>query len=183
MNTWWFALDQVVSETDCDALIDLYKQPNPGKVGFHKESMNDFVRKVSIQGFAYNTAEHKIISKILDPLVQMANREAFGFDISGISEFQISKYRQAEYYKEHMDCFLKGIPSQRKLSITLQLSDQADYEGGEFVFNKDIPGLPNEVKNKGSIIVFPSFLYHQVMPVTKGDRYSLVGWYEGPQWK
>ena len=113
----------------------------------------------------------------------MANREAFGFDISGISEFQISKYRQNEYYKEHMDCFLRPIPSQRKLSITLQLSEKDEYSGGDFVFNKDIPPLPDEVKNKGSIIVFPSFLYHQVKPVTKGDRYSLVGWYEGPQWK
>ena len=183
MNTWWFALDKVVSETECDALLDLYKKPQAGKVGFHKESTNDFVRKVSIQGYAYNTAEHGIISKILDPIITLANREAFGFDISGISEFQISKYRETEYYKEHMDCFMRQIPSQRKLSITLQLSDPGDYEGGEFVFNKDIPGLPPEVKNKGSIIVFPSFLYHQVLPVTQGDRFSLVGWYEGPQWK
>ena len=33
-----------------------------------------------------------------------------------------------------------------------------------------------EAKNKGSVIVFPSFNWHQVSPVTKGTRYSLVIW-------
>jgi len=183
MNTWWYALDQVLSKEQCNKILELYQAPTQGKVGFYKETTNDFVRKVSIHGFAYNTHGNKIISEILDPIVNLANREAFGFDISGIKEFQISKYRANDYYKEHMDCYLKGIPAQRKLSITVQLSDPADYEGGNFIFNKDIPALPDQVHNQGSIIVFPSFLYHQVEPVTKGTRSSLVGWYEGPHFK
>ena len=74
--------------------------------------------------------------------------------------------------------------SQRKLSITIQLSDSDEYEGGDFVFTKDIPSPDAElIRKKGTIIVFPSFLYHQVMPVTKGTRYSLVGWYEGNDWR
>ena len=40
-----------------------------------------------------------------------------------------------------------------------------------------------ELRNRGTIIVFPSFLEHQVTPVTKGTRYSLVQWYSGPDWR
>ena len=40
-----------------------------------------------------------------------------------------------------------------------------------------------EIRPKGSIIVFPSFLYHQVTPITKGTRYSLVMWVLGRPWQ
>ena len=74
--------------------------------------------------------------------------------------------------------------SVRKLGITVQLSDPKDYSGGEFMFSEDI-GTPSQdiIKQKGTVIVFPSFLYHKVMPVSRGRRYSLVGWYEGNNWK
>ncbi len=73
----------------------------------------------------------------------------------------------------------------RKLSMTILLN--GNYQGGEFKFasyNK----LESEVeipdfKNAGSVIVFPSFMEHQVAPVTKGTRYSLVAWFVGPPFK
>ena len=70
----------------------------------------------------------------------------------------------------------------RKLSVTCQLSDSSEYEGGELEFqyrNKDNPNMVapcEQAKKKGSIIVFPSFVWHRVKPVTKGTRYSLVIW-------
>ena len=183
MNEWWFALDGHFTAAECEQILELYRNPHQGKVGFGKEKQVDFIRKSSIVGFPYNTNDWSKLKKYLDPVVHLANRECFGFDISGISEFQIAKYISSEYYKEHMDCKLRGVPSTRKLSITVQLTNSDDYEGGDFVFGKDIPGLPYNVRNLGSVIVFPSFLYHQIEPITKGERYSLVGWYEGPQWK
>ena len=36
-----------------------------------------------------------------------------------------------------------------------------------------------ETLSKGSIIVFPSFVWHRVKPVTSGTRYSLVAWHLG----
>ena len=33
-----------------------------------------------------------------------------------------------------------------------------------------------EIRPKGSMVIFPSFVWHRVKPVTKGSRYSLVIW-------
>jgi PKHD-type hydroxylase len=64
-----------------------------------------------------------------------------------------------------------------------QLSDKKEYKGGnlEFDFRNTESGKPNIVKciefmPRGSVIVFPSFIYHRVTPVTNGTRYSLVAW-------
>ena len=74
--------------------------------------------------------------------------------------------------------------------MTCSLSDPKDYEGGEFEFkmqdDKNGDGynkICDEIIPKGSIVVFPSFIYHRVKPVTKGNRYSLVVWNCGKLWK
>jgi PKHD-type hydroxylase len=70
----------------------------------------------------------------------------------------------------------------RKLSISVQLSDCSEYEGGELEFQPRDVQDPNhtiactEAQTKGSIIIFPSYVWHRVKPVTKGTRYSLVIW-------
>ena len=69
--------------------------------------------------------------------------------------------------------------------MTILLND--DYEGGNFqfgFFNKgDVSITTPEFSTRGSIIFFPSFMHHQVAPVTKGTRYSLVAWFLGPSFK
>jgi len=71
----------------------------------------------------------------------------------------------------------------RKISLTLNLTDPEDYEGGDLKFDfgehaKDGQRFHTceEIRPQGSIIVFPSFLPHCVTPVTKGTRYSAVLW-------
>ena len=60
--------------------------------------------------------------------------------------------------------------------MSILLND--DYEGGNFEFR----GMGEEecLEGEGTVIVFPSFNWHQVTPVTKGTRYSLVAWFVGP---
>ena len=66
--------------------------------------------------------------------------------------------------------------------MTINLSEPGSYEGGnlKFDYGPHIKGERyhecTEIRPKGSVIVFPSYLYHQVTPVTKGTRYSLVMW-------
>ena len=70
------------------------------------------------------------------------------------------------------------------MSNVVQLTDPKEYEGGELEFDfrqndpdkKRKPKIAKEIAPKGSIIVFPSFVWHRVKPVTKGLRYSLVNW-------
>ena len=70
----------------------------------------------------------------------------------------------------------------RKISITINLNEPGDYEGGNLKFDfgphtdKERFHECTEIRPQGSLIAFPSFLYHQVTPVVKGTRYSLVLW-------
>ena len=70
----------------------------------------------------------------------------------------------------------------RKLSLSIQLSDPSSYEGGELVLYVGEEGI-TVPKEQGKLIAFPSFTLHEVKPVTKGERYSLVAWITGPQFK
>jgi PKHD-type hydroxylase len=78
--------------------------------------------------------------------------------------------------------FGTGELSNRKLSITVQLSDPDEYEGGElqFMVNQNIFTAP---KDKGTAIIFPSFALHRVTPITKGSRKSIVGWISGAPYR
>jgi predicted 2-oxoglutarate/Fe(II)-dependent dioxygenase YbiX len=74
-------------------------------------------------------------------------------------------------YTEGQDSF---VQQQRSVSCTINLND--DFEGGEFAFfDRELIFYPN----KGSVLMFPSnFMYpHEVMPVKKGTRYSIITWY------
>ena len=68
--------------------------------------------------------------------------------------------------------------------MTVQLSNGDDYEGGDFQLRDGTgEGLDNSIYNRGSILVFPSFLLHRVTPVTSGTRKTLVAWFEGKRFK
>ena len=113
-----------------------------------------------------------------------ANRKAFCFDVQNAADVQFTEYHASEkgHYDWHEDWDpFDGRPYQRKLSITVQLSDPDEYEGGDFELSRI--ELPDWRKEKGTILIFPSFLSHRVTPVTEGVRRSLVAWFEGPSWR
>lgn len=112
------------------------------------------------------------------------NAKYFGFDLTGFTEdLQYTVYNSdngPEHYDWHIDSAANGsIP--RKLSLTLQLSDPMEYEGGEVW----IHGLTRCVlpKEQGTLTIFPSYALHRVTPVTKGVRRSLVAWISGPEFR
>ncbi len=115
-----------------------------------------------------------IFEKLL-AIVTAANDEFYQFEINQFNAVQISKYEVGEYYHEHFDIG-PGVIGNRKLSLTLQLSDPDSYEGGELVLDFSDFIASREL---GSVTIFPSFLKHKVTPVTKGTRYSLVAWISG----
>ena len=118
-----------------------------------------------------------------------ANADFFGFDISGVCRYiQHTEYNKGSFYDWHQDCFLgesqEGV-YERKLSFSIQLSEPDSYTGGDLEFTDDIIFTPEEkerLRQRGTVIVFPSFLQHRVTEVTEGQRYALVGWREGKQW-
>lgn len=184
MNSWWYVWDAEVSDIDCEQIKSLFhaEATQIGKVG--DDSLNKKIRQSTVVGFPYGSEDNAKINDFIEKYIVMANSECFGFDLNGFREFQIAEYREGGHYNEHFDMRMDNRASVRKLGITVQLSDSKEYSGGEFMFSEDI-GTPNQeiIKQKGTVIVFPSFLYHKVMPVGRGKRYSLVGWYEGSNWR
>ena len=135
----------------------------------------------------------KWIYKEIHPFIRIANQSAgWNFQWDWSESCQFTKYKLNQYYDWHCDSFNKiGSNGKiRKLSMTCQLTDGSEYQGGELEFdfrNYDPPQRDEskhlvkckEILPKGSIIVFPSFVWHRVKPVTKGVRYSLVVWNQG----
>ena len=66
----------------------------------------------------------------------------------------------------------------RKVSVTIQLSNPEDYDGGELELWTGA-GIQKVEKHKGCAILFPSYMLHRITPVTKGVRKSLVLWVGG----
>ena len=107
------------------------------------------------------------------------NANVYGFQLYTSEAFQFTKYEAEDegFYDWHMDCLNNNPKSERKLSFSLLLNDSSDFEGGDLKFQAE--GV-DELKQAGDLLIFPSFEQHRVEPVTKGTRYSLVGWYRGP---
>ena len=120
----------------------------------------------------------------------------WNFEISFIESCQFTIYNKGQYYGWHKDSYTgekiikENHGRNRKLSASLLLNDPEEYEGGdlEFIVENENNPITNKVERitknkKGTLIIFPSYVYHQVLPVTKGVRYSLVIWCQGKEWK
>ena len=184
MNSWWYALAAEMPKSDCERILNLYRESanQTGKVGQSKK--NEEIRKSKVVGFPYGSSYAEDINDTIGRYINLANRECYGFNLNGVQEFQIAEYNVGNFYDEHMDATLTDNLSQRKLSITVQLTNPVNYDGGDFIFTKGIITPSQiELKQQGTILIFPSFIYHKILPVTRGTRYSLVGWYEGNKWR
>lgn len=116
----------------------------------------------------------------------IANQQAFQTSVYKNAPIQYTEYHGSEggHYGWHHDVdWAQDDGLQRKLSLTVQLSEGDEYEGGDFQFRECDAPDPNLLRRKGTILVFPSYLQHQVTPVTSGVRRSLVSWFEGPFWR
>ncbi len=178
ISYWWG--DRPFTKEVCEEVIGLYAKPVRAKTEGNTLSA---IRDSEVMGIPFGHPLWGKFKSLLDPYVDQANNHIFGFDINlNCVEFQIAKYDTNCHYDWHMDLFQTKEMYARKLSVTVQLSELNDYEGGELVFS-NTPTPPKELSEQGSMIIFPSFLSHSVTGVTKGTRYSLVAWYGGPLWK
>lgn len=105
--------------------------------------------------------------------------DQFQIDIDFVEPYEYKRYDTSDFFSKHTDNYYSlSIPLDRKLTMSIQLSDVNEYDGGELtVVNKKIKAP------KGSIICFPSFFQHTVEKINSGTRKSLIGWAWGPYWK
>jgi PKHD-type hydroxylase len=115
---------------------------------------------------------------------------ALAIDIWGFAEeLQYSVYEAPNgHYCWHMDSgisFTEKPRPPRKLSFTIQLSRPDEYDGGDLellAFESDGKRMTSP-RERGAMIVFPSYLTHRVNYVRRGTRRALVGWVCGPDFK
>ena len=142
----------------------------------------------------------KWIYELITYYIRTANKEAgwnFQWDWTESSQFTI--YQKNQFYGWHTDSaatlganpeWKNSYGKTRKLSSNILLSDPSTYEGGEFQIDHRMED-PDEhgqsiwrsPRDRGTVIVFPSFSWHRATPVTKGTRYTLTHWHWAQPWK
>jgi PKHD-type hydroxylase len=186
-SSWNFELDQVnfyafwnnvFSREECQTIINIAK--NKGLIKGKTKGESD-VRDSKISWLYPNDDMDWVFRRVTDIAVNL-NERFFKFDLFGLNEgFQFTNYEAPSgKYGKHVD---RGINTPvRKLSISIQLTDPEEYEGGELYLYEEDKGILMD-KSQGTLIMFPSYVLHEVMPVTKGERNSLVTWVTGKQFK
>ena len=206
VNYYWY-FKSALTPKFCDEVIQhglnqkesLAVTGNYGKKKLNKNDINNLKKKRDSNVSWLNDTW---IYKEIQPYIHQANSSAgwnFEWDRSEMCQF--TKYKLNQYYDWHCDSWEKPYEKKgpengkiRKLSVTCQLTDGSDYKGGEleFDFRNYDPHVRDQFKHlrqakeilpKGSIIVFPSHVWHRVKPVTSGVRYSLVLWNLGYPFK
>ena len=95
---------------------------------------------------------------------------------------QYTEYPEGGFYEWHIDSDItcEHEPPVRKISMTLLLSPESEFEGGHLEVTAQDRVAPIK---QGHAIFFASYLQHRVTPVTRGNRKSLVMWFGGPPLK
>ena len=147
-----------------------------GKSGIDTETRTSHISWIP---FSKTTEMYKDIEKVM----KTTNGNHFGFDGMQITEMaQYTEYPEGGFYDWHIDSdtHFAHEPSVRKISMTLLLSPDNEFEGGDLEIMKE--GQAAKLK-QGHAIFFASFIRHRVTPVIRGNRKSLVMWFGGTPFK
>jgi len=211
LKNYYYYFQSALSPRLCQEIIDYGKQHqaemavtggyNRQNGQMSKKDLNNMQKKRKSDIVWMND---RWIYKEIHPFIHQANREAgWNFEWDWSESCQFTKYGVGQYYGWHCDSWdrpynkpndLNSHGKIRKLSVTISLNDPTEYVGGnlEFDFRNQVDWERNkkkaiksceEIRPRGSIIVFPSFCWHRVAPVTSGTRYSLVIWNLGRPFK
>ena len=169
----------------CQMVIDAGRRQKPQKaqVGMNKPKggVDTNKRITTISWIPFK--EMQPMYDQINEFIQKANRNHFGFgDIQITEQAQFTEYPEGGFYDWHMDTdvTMQHEPPVRKISMTLLLSPENQFEGGDLELMA--PGKRVKLK-QGHAIIFASFLNHRVAPVTRGVRQSLVMWFGGKPFK
>jgi PKHD-type hydroxylase len=178
----YLEVSDAFSIDECNFLKNQNFETQPGRVGKDIGILSD-IRKSYIYWIPKINQWKGLFEKIMS-IVEQCNREYFKFEITSLSEnLQYTEYDSSYngQYEYHIDIG-NSYDSGRKLSISVQLSDETEYDGGELEFKTDY-NKKYATKKQGSVIIFPSYILHKVHPVTRGKRCSLVTWVAGPPFR
>jgi PKHD-type hydroxylase len=191
----YYCWNEMFSPSQCDEIIRIAEDEFPlirgtimseneelGKQSGFNAQVDDVLRDSQVRWMGPTDSTHWIYQWIWDSVV-ITNQNGWEFDIRGMGEaLQYTVYDSNvgdAHYNWHRD--IGGNQNHRKVSLTIQLSDESEYEGGHFEM-EDV-GKFEMFRGKGDAIMFPSFFRHKIHPITYGVRKSLVVWITGPKIK
>lgn len=158
------------------------------------ESNQDYSTREAITGFIeYPTPDTQWLYDKLHKVIEFHNDQFFQFELTGLPYIQYAEYHVGGHHDFHMDTAL-GNRSRldyrinenlRKLTVVVMLTQvNVDFTGGEFFINCSTERTASFINlQKGTVLIFPSFLLHKVAPVISGVRKTLTTWVIGPKFK
>lgn len=177
----WAWRTQVFTDEELDAIIRIGTQIELDKASTFGPVQSDKNRNSHVQFLFPNDLTNWVFMRLAGAVHEI-NQQFFQFDLDGFNQgLQFTRYTApGQHYDWHID---RGyLTATRKLSVSLQLNDPTEYDGGELQLKF---GRKDETirKERGLVTFFPSYTLHRVKPVTRGTRYSLVAWIGGPPFK
>ena len=183
----WYIFPGVIDKTTCDRIIKQGEgQFSPASVASESPQFDPDYRTSDVAW----TREQWVYDLIWPYMIEANQNTGWNLEIHIAEDMQITRYKKDGLYAWHRDGLSDNSPvalydrpgeqihgKARKMSMSLILND--DFEGGEL---EVFPHGPMNF-SKGTMVFFPSFQTHQVHPVTKGTRYSLVVWFVGNSWR
>lgn len=194
----WYYWTGKFDKKTCEKIIKLGKTKKPdvnSYIGMNKEGLSDKPSKrvdKKIRNSGVTWLDEQWLYDLIAPFFQTANNiSGWKFQYDWFEQIQFTSYKKNQHYDWHSDIGKTHINGKiRKLSCVINLTDPKKFKGGDFYFALDKPsGIGRkeinfkELKNQGTVVVFPSFVYHKVKPITQGNRYSLVIWGLGESFK
>jgi len=141
-----------------------------------------------------NDFENEWLYGKVSELIKEMNSSYFKFELYDIKSnlhepLGVLSFRPEKGYHDYHTDVCYDINPVRKLTVSIQLSDENAYEGGELElsyglnYKTGMHYITEMPRQQGTITCFPSFLVHRVKPLTRGIRHSLVIWVSGPRFK
>lgn len=173
--------DRMIS--DLTSYVIQNHQFSKGRTGVKELGNDTNSHETNNRNIAYLSPNQdtKWLYDLLFPLTLEANDKVFKFDIDIVTDpiHYVIYPEDGGHLDWHMDVGAYGV-NRRKLAMTVQLSDSSDYEGGDFeIWMGGKDGFVTVPREKGDVIVFPTFCMHRVEPITRGERRCLVFWTGG----
>lgn len=168
-------INGLFSAEECDKIVE--NSLNKEK----KETLNEEMQVKSIYLDLFSQENQILIKKIIQ-IVNEVNDNFYQFVITNLYEAIFLEYQKSGFMNWHRDLGKRNTGgSTRKLTLSVLLSAETDYEGGKLLFKPD--HTFKESIGKGSVIIYPSYLLHAVEPLTAGVRRVLIASANGPHFR
>tara|TARA_Y100001963_G_C6687512_1_gene402964 strand:+ start:386 stop:994 length:609 start_codon:yes stop_codon:yes gene_type:complete len=184
---WWMTKPNFFTSEECDEIIERVKSTEKSETGCiepHMGSDHNLEFRSVTEWYLhkdmrdYAKGDYSDIQQKLFVAAKVMNQLSWNFNIQEPeNNIKMIEYNSEteDFYTWHSD-FNSGKSSRRKLTTIIQLTDPNDYIGGDLemaIQESDTLEYYSLPKEKGTLLIFPSLLFHRVTPVTKGIRHSI----------